>query len=364
MILVMVLFMLSGKAQGYIDVVVIDPGHGGRDPGAVGSIYKEKDLVLDMALKVGHYIEENFEDVKVIYTRKTDVFIPLWKRAEIANKNNADLFISIHVNAVGSSRPYGTETFVMGPHKTQANLEVAKQENASVLLEDNYEHQYEGFDPNSPEAHIIFSLYQSTYLEQSLKLAEKVQYQFRERVSRHDRGVKQAGLLVLWQAAMPAVLVEAGFISHPAEEKFLGSEEGKTYLASAIYRAFKEYKMEMEDGLDEQPDQSVTAENEEETAENEEEEKTEQAEVYFAVQFATSSHLKEVSDFENEKLTNVKQYFHNGLYKYYVGTERSLNDAVLLQHKLNEAGYADAFVIAFKDGKRISVSEASEFIAQ
>lgn len=345
-------------SQGYIDVVVIDAGHGGGDPGAIGSTYKEKDVVLDIALKVGQYIEENCEDVKVIYTRKTDKFVQLWKRTDIANKNDADLFISIHANAVDSKQPYGTETFVMGPSKSDDNLKVAKQENASILLEDNYKHQYDGFDPNSPEAHIIFSLYQSTYRKQSVNMAEKVQYQFRERVKRHDRGVKQNIFLVLWKAAMPAILIETGFLSNPVEEKFLGSDKGKTYIASAIYRAFKEYKKEME-GVSEPVEEEVK----QQTAKNEEEiSKPDEPEIIFAVQFATSSDKKDPSEFD--KVDNTQRYYHNGLYKYYTGNKRTLNDAVLLQHKIQKLGYKDAFVIALKEGKRISVSKASQYIAQ
>jgi N-acetylmuramoyl-L-alanine amidase len=347
-------------AQGYIDKVVIDAGHGGKDPGAVGTKYREKDIVLKIALKVGEYIEDNFDEVEVIYTRKTDKFVELYKRSEIANENNADLFISIHCNAVNSSSPYGSETYAMGLHKNEANLEVAKQENASVLLEDNYKKQYDGFDPNSPEAHIIFSLYQNTYLEQSLKLASKVQYQFRERVKRHDRGVKQAGFLVLWRTTMPAILIEAGFLSNPTEQEFLGSEKGQAYIASAIFRAFRDYKHEMEGDLEEKPDEPVISKKD--TSSEKTVEKV-QDDVFFAVQFTTSSRKKEVDDPIFSNVKNVKRYYHKGLYKYYVGNERSLNAAVILQHKMQKKGYDDAFVIAFVNGTRVTVSKASEIIA-
>ncbi|MCF8217790.1 MAG: N-acetylmuramoyl-L-alanine amidase [Bacteroidales bacterium] len=372
-ILLLILFpVFSLMAQGYIDVVVIDAGHGGKDPGAVGSKYKEKDITLSIALKLGNYIEENLNDVKVIYTRKSDKFIPLHKRSEIANKNNADLFISIHCNATSSSRPYGSETFVMGPHKNDDNLEVAKQENASVLLEDNYESQYEGFDPNSPEAHIIFSLYQNTYLNQSLKIADRVQTQFRERVSRRDRGVKQAGFLVLWRAAMPSILVEAGFLSNPREQEFLGSEKGQVYIASAIFRAFRNYKMEMEGDSNQQKDtvkktkEDIVAKEKKEDKEKEIAEEDaindDKDDLFFAVQFATSTEKKSVSSFDN--IDNVKRYYQNGMYKYFTGHERSLNTAVSLQHKIQKLGYDDAFVIAFYNGERISVSKASKRLAE
>lgn len=185
-------------------------------------------------------------DVKVIYTRKDDTFISLENRANIANKNNADLFISIHCNADPQRRAYGTETYVMGPHKTANNLDVAKRENAVILMEEDYEENYEGFDPNSPESHILFTLYQNAYIGNSLKLASNIETQFEERVGRNSRGVKQAGFIVLWKTSMPSVLVETGFISHAKEEKFLNDELGQTYIASGIYRAFRDYKEDIE----------------------------------------------------------------------------------------------------------------------
>ncbi len=226
--------------------VVIDPGHGGKDPGALGKHIREKDVVLAIGLKLGKYIEENFEDVKVIYTRSTDVFIPLHDRADIANKNKADLFISIHANSLPGSSATGTETFVMGEYKNSSNLEVAKKENAVITLEDNYTTRYEGFDPNSDDSYIVFSLLQKTYLYQSLEFAGFIQQQFRERAGRIDRGVKMAGFLVLWKTTMPSVLVETGFLTSSGEESFLGSDQGQDYIASAIYRAFKAYKEKIE----------------------------------------------------------------------------------------------------------------------
>ncbi|MFW6222671.1 MAG: N-acetylmuramoyl-L-alanine amidase family protein, partial [Bacteroidota bacterium] len=213
-----VLFILTGsniveggESDHKLNVVVIDPGHGGKDPGASGKYSKEKDIVLQVSKKLGHYIQKYMDDVKVIYTRDKDVFVPLHERADIANKNNADLFISIHANAISTSSVYGVETFAMGLHKSESNLEVAKKENKVIELEDNYEEEYEGFDPSSAESYIIFSLMQNTYLSQSLEFASYVQNQFRERVNRNDRGVKQAGFLVLWRTNMPSILVELGF---------------------------------------------------------------------------------------------------------------------------------------------------------
>jgi N-acetylmuramoyl-L-alanine amidase len=234
--------------HGYIKTVVIDPGHGGRDPGAVGRNSKEKDITLAISMKLGEYIKENMPDVKVIYTREKDEFVELFRRAQIANENNADLFISVHCNSSRSSTALGTETFVMGLHRSEANLEVARKENASILFEEDYLDTYDGFDPHSPEANIIFSLYQNAYLDQSLSVASLIQDQFRERARRIDRGVKQAGFLVLYQITMPGILVEAGFLSNPREEQYLMSETGQAHIASAIYRAFRDYK-EQQDAI-------------------------------------------------------------------------------------------------------------------
>lgn len=370
-------FSLMGQRA--VNTVVIDPGHGGSDPGAIGSRYKEKDLVLDIALKLGGYIKEHFDDVEVIYTRKTDVFVPLWKRTEIANKNQADLFISIHCNAASSRSAYGFETFVMGLHRSEANLKVAQQENASILLEDNYMEQYEGFNPNSPEAYIIFSLYQHTYRNQSITFAELVQDQFRERMRRKDRGVKQAGFLVLYGTTMPGVLIEAGFLSNPQEEAFIGSEQGQTYIASAIFRAFRDYKSNVEkdiqiqqedtpliagqesDPVTENPDNPNNNHNPDNPKGNNDQQEDN---IFFSVQFFASSQRKNIEKDHFEGLGEVKSYYEGGLHKYYVGNEKTLNKASLLQHEIQKLGYNGAFVIAFHNGERISVGEASRRMKQ
>jgi N-acetylmuramoyl-L-alanine amidase len=228
-----------------IRTVVLDPGHGGKDPGTVGKSIKEKDVVLKIALKVGEYIEKNMPEVKVVYTRKTDKFIELNERAAIAMRNKADLFISIHANAISNPKTYGTETWVMGLHKSEENLAVAKRENSVIMYEDNYEQHYEGFD-NSTESIIMMSLIQNAYLESSVKFADKIEKQFKNKAGRHSRGVKQAGFVVLYKTATPSVLVESGFLSNETEEKFLGTDNGQELIASGIYRAFKEYKSEVE----------------------------------------------------------------------------------------------------------------------
>jgi N-acetylmuramoyl-L-alanine amidase len=233
------------KATYRIKTIVIDAGHGGHDSGCLGSSAKEKHVALAVALKLGKMIEQNYPDVNVIYTRKTDVFIPLHERADIANHAKADLFICIHLNS-GGEGAYGPETYVMGLHKTEDNLSVAKRENAAILLEDNYKKQYDGFDPNSPEANIIFSLYQNQFMHQSLEFASNVQEEFEEFAGRNNRGVKQAGFLVLYRTAMPAVLIECGFLTNNLEERYLNSDRGQTTMATSIFRAFKAYKIDNE----------------------------------------------------------------------------------------------------------------------
>lgn len=244
----MLLCPVSGgwsKGNYKIKTIIIDAGHGGHDSGCLGASSKEKHIALDIALRLGKLIETNFPDVNVVYTRKTDVFIPLHERANIANRAHADLFICIHLNS-GGKGAYGAETYVMGNHKTEDNLEVAKRENSAVLLEDDYKTRYDGFDPNSPEANIIFSLYQSQFMNQSLLLAANIQDEFESHAGRYNRGVKQAGFLVLYKTAMPAVLIECGFLSHEPEEKYMASEKGQLVMAQSIYRAFKAYKLDME----------------------------------------------------------------------------------------------------------------------
>lgn len=229
-----------------IKTVVIDPGHGGHDAGCLGASAKEKHIALDIALKLGKQIETHYPDVKVIYTRTKDVFVELHERAAIANRAKADLFICIHANASESPSAFGTETFVMGLHKSAENLAVARRENSAILYEKDYKTRYDGYDPNSPEAHIIFNLFQKAYMEQSLLFASKLQNEFEEYAGRFNRGVKQAGFLVLYRTAMPAVLIETGFLTNKAEEKYLLSEKGQNDIAVSIYRAFLSYKIDME----------------------------------------------------------------------------------------------------------------------
>jgi len=235
-----------GRIGTKVATIVIDPGHGGTDPGTMGKNSKEKTVALKISLKFGAYIEKNMPDVKVIYTRKTDKYMPLEDRAEMANKVKADLFICIHANALSGSPAYGTETYVMGLKKDQGNFEIAKRENSVILMDENYKERYEGFDPASPESYILFSLSQNAYQESSLLFAQKVEDQFKKKIGRYSRGVKQAGFWVLWRTAMPSVLVETGFLTNEKEEKYLLSTAGQDSIAIGMYRAFKEYKTEME----------------------------------------------------------------------------------------------------------------------
>jgi N-acetylmuramoyl-L-alanine amidase len=227
--------------------VVLDAGHGGKDRGCAGASAREADVALSLILALGRQIEENMPDVKVIYTRKTNVFVELDERAAIANRNHADLFISIHCNA-GPSQSHGTEVWTMGLHKSTANLGVAQRENSVILQEKDYKTRYDGFDPNSPQSHILFSLFQSAYITNSLRFAQHVDRHLRTSVSRPSRGVKQAGFLVLWKSTMPSVLIESGFLTNPAEERYLNDKTNQSYMAAGIYRAFREYKRELEGG--------------------------------------------------------------------------------------------------------------------
>jgi N-acetylmuramoyl-L-alanine amidase len=336
------------QVENKITKVVLDPGHGGKDPGALGKNSREKDIVLAVALKTGKYIEENFDDIEVIYTRKTDEFVELHKRAQIANENGADLFISIHCNSNKSSQPYGSETYVMGLHVTQDNLEVAKTENAAIFYEEDYTTQYEGFDPNSDEDYIVLNMFQSNNIEQSINMSQKVQDQFKERVGRKDRGVKQAGFWVLYKTTMPGILVELGFLSNPTEEKFLMSEEGITYMASAIYRALKEYKDEYEEiNKDLKPVVVIKEEP--------------QPQIFYRVQFASYKKEKTLDFRKFRGLKDLKMYEHAGQYKYTSGNENALEDAVRLKNEMIGMGYKDVFIVAFKNEERITMEEAKLF---
>lgn len=334
-----------------IKTIVIDAGHGGKDEGASGKKVKEKEIVLAIALKLGTYIEENLPDVKVIYTRTSDIFVPLDERADIANKNKADLFISIHCNGNKNPKAYGTETYAMGLHKTDGNFEVAKMENSAILFEENYSTKYEGFDPNSAESYIIFSFLQNTFLEQSLNYASFVETEFESRALRKSRGVKQAGFLVLWKTTMPSVLIEAGFLTNPQEERYLMSSEGQEYIASAIYRAFKSYKTAIEE-----KSLFVTKVNNELKNQviNDSINKNSNSEhnISFKVQIASSTNaIPTTSDFF-KGFENIEEYKFDQYYKYTVGSTSSF-EKIVDYKKIVEEKFPDAFIIAVDKNKNI-----------
>lgn len=348
LIFVLPLCVLAQKGE-KIQTVVIDAGHGGKDTGALGKVTTEKALNLAVALKFGAYIEENLPDVKVIYTRKTDKFVELSERAAIANRNDADVFISIHCNSTETpNSAYGAETFVMGESKNEKNLAVAKKENAAILLEDNTD-AYDNFDPNSTEAYIIFSLTQSLYQSQSLNLADKVQKQFSSK-GRHDRGVQQAGFLVLWKTSMPSILVELGFINHAKEEQFLNSEKGQTQMALSLYRAFADYKREFEseNHTSGQPEVSEKPAS------------SEVGDTYFTVQFASRDKKVASTDKAFSGVKEVEVYEYNGAFRYISGRFATKAEATKRQAEVRKLGYTDAFVIAFINGERGTIKQAEE----
>jgi N-acetylmuramoyl-L-alanine amidase len=349
-------------------VVVIDAGHGGHDPGAIGKISKEKNINLNVALKVGNLIKNNCDDVKVIYTRSKDVFIPLDRRAEIANNAKADLFISIHTNALANNRTAkGASTWTLGLAKSDANLEVAKRENSVILYESDYQTRYAGFNPNSAESYIIFEFMQDKYMEQSVHLASLMQKQFRHTCKRLDRGVHQAGFLVLKASAMPSILIELGFISTPEEERYLNSETGATTMAKGIYHAFLNYKREHEIRLTgvsktviptEQKEQDIEKENDRPvTVQKVAESATNDNEITFKIQILTSSKPLAKNDKRLKGLKGVDYYKEKDIYKYTYGASGDYNK-VLRTKRTITAKFKDAFIIAFRDGEKMNVNEA------
>lgn len=319
-------------------LVVIDAGHGGHDSGALGKNSKEKNLTLEMALKLGEYLEKNYSYIEVQYTRKTDEFLPLYQRIGIANKKKADLFISIHCNYIGNKNTKGTETFVMGLHRANENLEVAKRENEVILLEDNYESNYEGYDPNSPVGHIILSTFQDAFLSQSLDFAARVEKNLGKRSFSTSRGVKQAGFAVLRRATMPSVLIETGFISNPEEEKKLLSDEGQYQICKSIGDGLNDYFMEYSDI---NPKKAVALEEV-----KTETKKPVNAEGKYRIQIAAmKTQLGE--NFKNDfiGIGDLYEISENGYYKYQVGSYASNDEAQQAKMKLISKGFKGAFII-------------------
>lgn len=367
---------IHGQAVEKTFKVVIDAGHGGEDPGCKGNRLKEKDIALAVALKTGRLISDNCPTVQVIYTRKTDVFVELYRRAEIANNNHADLFISFHCNASPNHKATGIETYVMGLHKSEANQAVARAENSAILKEKNYENNYEGYDPNSPEANIAFSLYSSAYLNNSILLADKVQKNLVSGTGLLNREVKQAGFWVLYKVAMPSILIEQGFLSNAEEEKFLGDSHNQDIIASAVYNAFAVYHT-MQTGEEHPLLQTANvanmsssyADNKEKNenvkpaaaelqADSNADAATPQTQgIRFKVQLMATLKNLPLNDKMFDGLPHVDKFKEKGLWKYTAGNETTDVAArkilTVARRKFN-----DAFIIAFQDEKKISEEEA------
>jgi N-acetylmuramoyl-L-alanine amidase len=373
--------------------VVLDAGHGGKDPGCHGHHSKEKEVALNITLELGKKIEAAFPDVDVIYTRTKDVFIALNERAAIANRNKADLFMSIHCNYIGArNKASGTETFVMGLHRADDNLDVAKRENASILLEEDFEKTYEGFDPYSAEGHIILSMFQNAHLQQSIMLANNIESSFKKLCQLPSRGVKQAGFLVLRETTMPSVLIETGFLSTDADENFLMKEENQHKVAEAIFRAFSNYKKEVEDHQAELLEASTASEPPKElqgeikkdnppaitkpvaqktevkttSAANTENKttpavkaevvekpavKSDPEKLVYRIQIAAASKPNLDARYHSLKdLEVIKEY---ELYKFVVGKYSTKEEAMPRLTALRADGYTGCFIVAYKEGQRI-----------
>ncbi len=335
-------------------VIVIDPGHGGRDPGALGSFSQEKNINLAIAKKTGEYLTENLKNVKVVYTREDDSTVDILDRPQIANKNKADLFISIHANWAKNKNVSGPETYIMGLAKDEDNLAVAMKENEVILLEEDYSTKYQGFDPKSPESYIIFTLTQNVFQKQSADLAMKVQTQFKERANRNDRGVRQAGFWVLFNTSMPSVLIETGFITNAAEEKYLNSKQGQDYLASAIYRACRDYIND----IDNMSNFSI-AEKEILMKDNQASGETVKTDdgIVFRVQVSSASARTGIKPENFKGLTDIIEIVVQERFKYATGSFREYADAVKHRRMIEEI-YPDAFVIAIKDNKILPLQQA------
>ena len=353
--------LLSQTNSTKIKTIVIDPGHGGKDSGTLGTkrfkIY-EKHVALAVSLKLGNYIAEEFPDVKIIYTRNTDVFLELNERTEIANKSNADLFISIHCDGFTNPKPSGASVFVMGMSKLKANMDVAMRENSAIYLEDNYQQKYDGFDPKSAESYIVFSLMQNTYLNQSLQIAEEVESEFSNRANRKSRGVKQAPFYVISRTNMPSILVECGFLTNPKEEEFLHSDLGQDYIASAIFRAFRSYKQNIEitaEAVNEKRIEVVDTLKKDVAALKTNKIKND-LNLLYKIQIGTFLR----SMLNNKQFTdlNVEEEKINGTFKYFVDAGNSKIEADRLKINLRNLGFKGAFIVAFLDGKQISTKEA------
>ncbi len=325
-------------------VVVLDAGHGGKDPGNLGNGYREKNIALKVALEVGAALEKN-PSIKVVYTRKKDVFIDLFVRGKIANNAKADLFVSIHCDS-HTSQAYGAGTFVLGTHRNQTNFEVAKKENSVIFMEENYENNYSGFDPNSPESVMSILLSQEEYLDQSIQLASLIQNNFAYKLKRKNRKVKQAGFIVLHQTVMPSVLVELGFLTNKAEGAYLNSKKGQLEMAKAIKEAILKYKTSLDTNISEY--NLINTSNE----------LTKINQITFKVQIAASSKVLETKPYNFKGLSPISRIKTRNLYKYFYGTSTSYQEAKQLEEEAKNKGYTSSFLVAFKGEKKIPLIDA------
>lgn len=329
-------------------VVVLDAGHGGKDSGNRGNGYYEKKIALNIILQIGKILEKK-PNIKVIYTRKTDVFVDLIERARIANRADADLFISVHCDA-HTSQAYGAGTFVLGLHANQRNFEVAKKENSVIFYEENYEENYDGFDPNNPESVIGLTLMQETYLNQSITAADAIQKSFVANLNRKDRTVKQAGFVVLKYTYMPSVLVETGFLTNSKEGAYLNSSKGKLEMAQAISKAIINYKNSLSSSI------NTLSSIGETVVEEKKEAAATSNEVIFKIQIAASSKKLESKAYNFKGLSPISREKEKELYRYYYSETTSYEKAKKLKKKAKRKGYKHAFIVAFKENKKIKLS--------
>ncbi len=355
--------------------IVIDAGHGGKDPGAIGKLTREKNLTLALALKTGELIKKNMPGVEVIYTRKDDRFVDLIDRTAIANKAKADLFVSIHINASTSKTPYGSSTYVLGLHRSSDNLDVAMRENAVITYENDYKQRYEGFDPKSTESYIIFNFIQNAHLKQSMNLASLVQKHFRTSAKRKDLGVHQAGFLVIRETSMPSVLIETGFISNIAEEKYMISASGQETLAESIYKAIKEYKTLYEGKSVLNEKKSVdeifyAAESADSVVEDQDSDlvdsvgadvesglQTADSKIIYKLQVYAWPHKLSVNDRKFKGVKGIECYQDGKLYKYTIGNTSSEEEITAIKRKYVRI-FPDAFIVPFVNDNRITLEEA------
>ena len=336
-------------------IVVIDAGHGGHDSGNTGNGFLEKKIALQTSIQIGNYIKNN-SNIKVIYTRSKDKFVRLSERAAIANRSDADLFISIHCDAFTSPKVYGAGTFVLGLHRNADNLRIAQKENSVIFLEENYQSNYEGFDPNNPESVISLVLMQETYLEQSIEAANTIQKSFVTNLNRKDRTVKQAGFQVLRETYMPSVLVELGFLTNKKEGAYLNSKKGQREMSETIAKGIINYRNKLVSSVFKK--EKKTADLKEKQI-NETNNKYNQKGVIFKIQILASSKSIRKSNFK--VLKNILKSKEGKVYKYYYGNVKTYEEAKKLKNTAHKAGFKDAFIVAFKNQKKISVSKVIDY---